>query len=183
MQVYLETERLIIRDLLESDLEGIYALDSDPLVHQYLGNNPISTYAQAEKNITFIRQQYTERGIGRWAVVHKASGEFMGWTGLKYNIDDEIIYGNKPFYDIGYRLIRRFWGKGYATESAIASLQYGFNTLKFDTIVGLAETENAASNAILKTIGLQFKHAFSYKDVVVNWYDLNKETYEQKNMS
>ena len=55
MQFYLETERLILRDLLETDVDGIFELDSDPLVHKYLGKNPIATKAQAEESIEFIR--------------------------------------------------------------------------------------------------------------------------------
>ena len=83
MKFYLETNRLILRDLRESDLDGMFALDSNPLVHKYLGNNPIQTKEEALKMIRFIRSQYEERGIGRFATIEKSSGEFMGWSGLK----------------------------------------------------------------------------------------------------
>ncbi|NND10853.1 MAG: GNAT family N-acetyltransferase, partial [Flavobacteriaceae bacterium] len=119
MNFYLETERLILRDLLESDVDGIFELDSDSLVHEYLGKKPISTIKEAEEIVGFIRDQYEKRGIGRFAAVEKSSGDFIGWSGLKFNTGEKETIGKKrDFYDIGYRLIPRFWNNGYATESA-----------------------------------------------------------------
>ena len=73
MKFYIETERLILRDLQETDLEGIFELDSNPLVHQYLGNNPIKTKEKAGEIIQFIQQQYKNLGIGRFAAIEKSS--------------------------------------------------------------------------------------------------------------
>ena len=181
MTFYLETERLILRDLLESDVDGIFELDSDPIVHQYLGKKPIKTKGEAQKTIDFIKRQYEERGIGRFAVVAKDSGEFIGWSGLKFNTGDKETIGNKSdFHDIGYRLIPRFWNKGYATESSLACLEYGFNKLGYKTIVGAAEVENVGSNKVLSKIGLNFIEEFPYEDVMINWYELKKEDYAKK---
>lgn len=66
-----ETERLILRELVVMDATDIFEMDSDPEVHLYLGNNPITTLQQAEDGIQYINKQYTENGIGRWAVVEK----------------------------------------------------------------------------------------------------------------
>ena len=85
MKFYLETERLILREIQENDIESMFELDSNSQVHQYLGNNPITTKDQAIKNISFIREQYKERGIGRFAAIEKQSGKFIGWSGLKLN--------------------------------------------------------------------------------------------------
>ena len=177
MTIHIETERLILRDVRDCDLEGMFELDSNPLVHKYLGNKPIATKDQAQGYIDSIKSQYVERGIGRFAIIEKSSGDFMGWTGLKFNTGDKEALGDKrDFYDIGYRLIPRYWNKGYASESSFPSLDYGFKEMKLETIVGCAETENLASNTILKKIGLQFKEVFPYEDVMINWYELiNKE--------
>ncbi|MBT8259830.1 MAG: GNAT family N-acetyltransferase [Bacteroidia bacterium] len=181
MKVYIETERLILRDLRAEDIDGIFELDSNPLVHKYLGNNPINSKNQAKEIIKFVQLQYKERGIGRFAAIKKSSGEFIGWSGLKLNSDKkEALNGKQNFYDIGYRLIPKFWGKGYATESSIKMLQYGFDNLKLDTIVGAAEVANIASNKILKKIGLQFINEFKYDNIPCNWYELNKEDYGKK---
>lgn len=182
MQFYLETERLILRDLLETDVDGIFELDSDPLVHKYLGNNPIKTKEKAKEIIQFVRQQYDNLGIGRFAAVEKTTGEFIGWSGLKLNTGEkEALNGKQHFYDIGYRFIPRYWGKGYATESSIKILEFGFNSLNIDTICGAAEVENIASNKVLQKIGLQFVNEFTYECGLANWYELKKEHYA-KNM-
>jgi len=176
MKIYVETERLILREILSSDAEALFELDSDPLVHRYLGNKPIKSIEAAQKAIANIRAQYLNQGIGRWAVIEKSSGDFMGWSGLKLNFE-KTMNKHSNFYDIGYRLMPRFWGKGYATESAIAAMDYGFNILNIETIVGLADVENLASNAILKKIGLKYIEDFPYEKVRVSWYELKKHEY------
>ncbi len=178
MKFYLETERLILREFRESETEGIFELDSNPEVHKYLGKNPITTYKQAEDIITFFEEQYKERGIGRFAAFEKSSGEFIGWSGLKLNTgENEELNGFTDFIDIGYRFIPRFWGKGYASESAFACLDFGFKEMNYDVIYGAADVENIGSNKILQKIGLQFVNEFGFKGVDVNWYELKKSDY------
>lgn len=179
MGLYIETDRLILRPLKESDVDGIFELDSNAEVHKYLGNNPISTKQQAEEVIAFIQKQYKERGVGRLAAIEKATGEFIGWSGLKLNTGEkEALNGFTDFIDIGYRFIPRYWGKGYGFESAKTMLEYGFNTMNYDVIYGAAEVENIGSNKILRKIGLQFVNEFSYHDSKVNWYELKKGSYK-----
>ena len=174
----IETERLIIREIRKSDLEGMFALDSSTEVHKYLGNKTIKTKEEAEKIIKFIQQQYKERGIGRFAVIEKASGNFIGWSGFKLNQGNkEEVNGFQNFIDIGYRFIPKYWKKGYGLEAAIACLDYGFNTLNFDVIYGSADIKNAGSNKILQKIGLQFVNEFTFENIKANWYELKKEDY------
>jgi RimJ/RimL family protein N-acetyltransferase len=166
--------------MLPSDAKGMFELDSNPIVHKYLGNKPVKTKQQAVDGIQFIRKQYNERGIGRFATVEKSTGDFIGWSGLKLNLDKkEELNGRRSFYDIGYRFIPRFWGKGYATESALAVLDYGFKKLNIEIIYGAAEIDNIASNIVLQKIGLQFINKFHFEGVKANWYELKKEDYEQ----
>lgn len=180
MNFYLETERLILREFQKNDIEGIFELDSNPEVHKYLGNKPITSYKQAEDNITFIQEQHKERGIGRFACIDKSSGDFIGWSGLKLNQGEkETLNGFTNFIDIGYRLIPRFWGKGYASESAFACLDYGFKQMNYDIIYGAAETGNIGSNKILQKIGLRYVNDFVFESHEAKWYELKKSDYEQ----
>ena len=179
MKVFAETERLILREILPTDIEGMFELDSNPTVHKYLGNKPVKTKSETEKIIEFIRQQYDERGIGRWAVIEKLSGDFIGWSGIKFNTGEKDSLNEKQdFYDIGYRFIPRYWGKGYATESALVALDYGFKVKQYETIAGIALIENIDSNNVLRKIGLKHIEDFKYQDTKASWYELTKEDYE-----
>ena len=160
MQPIIETERLYIRELTLADDKGMFEMDSDPLVHRFVGNNPLTTIKQCRDVIEYVRGQYKEFGIGRWAIIEKGTDEFVGWTGHKFMKGP--VNGHSGFYDFGYRLARRFWGKGYATESGHASLHYGIDTLKFKDIYAMTDVNNTASRKILEKLGFKFIEIFSY---------------------
>ncbi len=176
MEIHLETDRLILRDLMDEDVHDLFAMDSDAEVHKFLGNKPISTLAEAQKYIDAIKEQYVQNGIGRWAVVEKESGDFVGWSGFKFITDE--IGGRLDFYDLGYRFIKKYWGKGYATETAVASLNHGFTKLGYNEICGMADVEHTASNAILQKIGLVKRNEFIYDGTLHNLYSLKKEEWK-----
>jgi len=171
MKVFIETERLLLREIIEADAQGLYELDSDPEVHKYLGNKPVQNIETSRDIIKHIRKQYEENGIGRWAIIEKATNEFIGWTGLKY---EKNIRANQHYYDLGYRIKRKYWGKGIATETAVESLKYGFNQLNIREICAAAHRENAASNKILTNLGFKFLETFEYDGAIHNWYELKK---------
>ncbi|WP_405207578.1 GNAT family N-acetyltransferase [Aquimarina sp. LLG6339-5] len=177
MKVHIETERLIIRDLEEYDVQGIFELDSDPEVHEFLGKKPIKTLEEAKQIIKQIRTQYKENGIGRWAVIDKQTEDFIGWTGLKY---EQGLRKEFNYYDLGYRLRQKYWGKGIATETAIESLKYGFERLDLKEIGAAADINHLASNNILKKIGLKFIDRFDYEGVPHNWYNIKKAEWTKK---
>lgn len=176
MKIHIETSRFILRDIELFDVEAMYALDSDPEVHRFLGDNPIQTLIEAEKIIVSIRAQYEEFGIGRWAIVDKRTKSFVGWTGLKY---EQKLRKEFNYYDLGYRIIKKYWGKGIATETATASLAYGFKKLNLSKICAAADLNNIASNQILTRIGLQKNGNFVFENTVCNWYELKKSEWEK----
>lgn len=177
-QLPIETERLILRNVLPSDAGDMYRLDSNNDVHRYLGNRMNNSLDDAKKTVDYIMEQYQTNGIGRWAAIEKASGKFIGWSGLKLN-DDLTMNGHQHFYDVGYRLLPEFWGKGYATESSVAAMEYGFNVLNLDAIYGITHIENEASHRVLLKIGLNFVNNFKHEDedFQLRWYELKKEHY------
>lgn len=178
MEIFIETERLILREILPTDIDGLFELDSDPEVHRYLGNKPVTNKDQIVHVINYIRQQYIDNGIGRWAIIDKKTNDFIGWTGLKFVTD--LTNNHKNYYDLGYRLIKKYWGQGIATETAIASLDYAFDKLKADEIYAMADCENDGSNKILKKVGLKFIEKFDLDGVEHNWYKIDKTEYENK---
>jgi ribosomal-protein-alanine N-acetyltransferase len=174
--IHLTTDRLILRDLEERDVDGIFALDSDPEVLRYIGTPVMTERSEAAKVIALVRGQYQDNGIGRWAVEERATGAFVGWCGLKLEKQVRTF----PYYDIGYRLIRSHWGLGYATEAASACLRRGFEVLNYPEICAAVEAEHQASNRILRKIGMQPGEPFLFEGKLCNWCNLKKEEFLPK---
>ena len=171
MRIFVETDRLILRELLPQDELGMFELDSDPEVHRFLGNQPVKDMERIREVITFVRQQYVDNGIGRWAMVEKQTNQFIGWTGLKL-VKEEFNH-HINYYDLGYRLIRKYWGKGYATEGAIASIHYGFDTLRVEEIFATTDALNITSANVLKKAGLNFIESFVDEGSPYYWFSIN----------
>ena len=159
----IETERLILREVLTTDVEGMFELDSSPEVHKHLGNKPITKKDQAVKGIEFLQKQYKERGIARWAVIHKETNEFMGWSGIKYLNESEQMNGVYNVYELGYRFIPKFWGKGYATESAQAWVDYIFKETNVKTLNAAADIPNKGSVNVLQKVGFEITGEFVFE--------------------
>ncbi|HEY0751500.1 MAG TPA: GNAT family N-acetyltransferase [Chitinophagaceae bacterium] len=150
-----ETDRLILREFHASDAEDMFHLNADPDVIRYTHNLPFKSISEAREFILNYTH-YKDYGFGRWAVINKSDNSWLGWCGLKYTPDiDE--------YDIGFRFFKKYWNKGYATESALASIDVGFNRLKIPTIIGRAMSQNTASIRVLEKIGLVFMKKFDFE--------------------
>lgn len=172
MEIFAETERLVLREILPTDIHGMFELYADPAVYTYLKEKPVENIAQVKKSIALIRQQYSDNGIGRWAVIEKSTGDFMGWSGLK--LIKECTNNHNNYYDLGYRLIKKFWGKGIAAEAAKVSLAYGFMKLNQDSIYAMADLNNHASTNVLAKCGLKFMEIFELDGMPTNWYKITK---------
>lgn len=149
MATIIETPRLILREILpETDAAGFFELNNDPEVLRYTGDLPFESVEAAR---VFLENypQYRLHGYGRWSTLLKTTGEFLGWCGLRFS---EELGGA----DVGFRLHRRHWGQGYASEAARSSVIYGFEHLKLNTIWGKAAKANVASVRVLEKIGLCF---------------------------
>ncbi len=146
----LQTERLLLREMTEADAEHLVRLGQNPNVTRHLPDTPPVGIEEAVRILrTVILPQYAMR-IGRWAVIRRDSGEFLGWCGLKY-------YADANEYDLGYRYFQEHWVQGYATEAAHAVLEYGLAHLRNARIVGKAMAGNVASRRVLEKIGLAFE--------------------------
>ncbi|OOG69842.1 GNAT family N-acetyltransferase [Flavobacterium sp. A45] len=170
MKSYIETERLILREVISSDDEGMFELDSNPEVHRFLGNKPVKHIDESRLYIENLKQQYTENGIGRWAVILKETNEFIGWSGIK--LIKESINNHQNFYEIGYRFIQKHWGKGYATEAGLAFVDYAFNEMKVDALYAYADIGNKDSRKILEKLGMYYVNSFEYDGEEEVWYEM-----------
>lgn len=156
MKKIIKTDRLILRELNKKDSLNFYNLNSDPEVLKFTGDNPFSSISEAEKFLINY-SDYKKNGFGRWAVILKETNSFIGWCGLKLNEENLI--------DIGFRFFRKEWGKGYATESAKACIEYGFNHLNINEIIGRTSKNNISSIKVLEKINMLFWKHDSFEGV------------------
>lgn len=174
----LETSRLMLRPITPDDRDAMFRMDSNPRVHQYLGNQPLTDPAQLDAVFNALRFQYDTYGIGRYAAVEKSSGEMIGWVGLKWITEKQD--GRVEYYDLGYRLSEEFWGKGYASEAAQAWIRYAFDVLKTDQIWGMLEHENIASANVMKKSGLLYEKNFVDEEgILIDWYTITRNRFEE----
>lgn len=146
MQV-VETNRLILRPFTPEDVEAAYEMNLDEAVSRYTGDGGVVSKAEVRRRITEdIIGDYHRTGYGRLAVIEKSSQAFMGFAGLKYLEDLKET-------DLGYRLMSRYWGHGYATEAARACLETGFTQLGLSRIIALVLPENRSSIRVLDKLG------------------------------
>lgn len=169
MKTSFESERLLYRELLPSDDLALFELDSNPNVMKYLGTPVLTDISETQNLIANIRQQYQEHGIGRWAVILKETNELIGWSGLKFI---KNLNGFENNYDLGYRFMPRFWGKGYGFESAKAFADFGFNEMKLERISAYLDVNNIASQKILEKCGLHFVNTFMDEGDLCGWYEM-----------
>ncbi|HYM92607.1 MAG TPA: GNAT family N-acetyltransferase [Chitinophagaceae bacterium] len=156
MNVVIETDHLLLRTFTSVDATLIYELNLDPEVTRYTFDPIKDIYKANDVLEKTILPQYTLHNYGRWAVHLKSDFQFIGWCGLKTRPERDEI-------DLGYRFKKKFWGKGYATEAAIACIKYGFETLYLKRIVGRAMPDNKASIKVLENCGMTY-----IKDEVVD---------------
>jgi RimJ/RimL family protein N-acetyltransferase len=152
MNIILETQRLFLRRFTEADALLIRELNSQPGVLQYIPEPiPASDKEAKEIIINIILPQYKNK-LGRWAVHLKSNDEFIGWCGLKLVNKESDSYR----IDLGYRFMPSHWGKGYATEAAKSTLEYGHHHLLLEKIIAHAHIDNIASQKVLEKIGMQY---------------------------
>lgn len=154
----LRTERLLLRHWRDTDLDPWAALNADPEVRAHLGG--VRTREESAASIARFQADLTARGWGWWALEVRAGGELAGFAGL-----DPVEEG-RPFggVEIGWRLARWAWGKGYATEAARAVLAYGFETLGLAEVVAETAAENARSQAVMRRLGMTHEPAYDFTE-------------------
>jgi RimJ/RimL family protein N-acetyltransferase len=158
--VIVETERLVLRQFCLSDADAIHRVFGDPEVMRF--GDGVQTIHCVHDWLCHCLENYQQKsGIGPWAVVERSSTETIGYCGLFYFPD---VCG-QPETEIGYRLARAYWGRGYATEAVIAVRDYGFNTLGISRLIAMIDPQNIASIRVAEKAGMKYE-----KDVMFEGY-------------
>jgi ribosomal-protein-alanine N-acetyltransferase len=141
------TARLRLRPFASSDAPALHAILGQNDVLRYFPPSDPPDLARVERLVQSMLDHWQERGYGLWAVECQRTGEFMGRCGLQYLPDTGEI-------EVDYLLGRDFWGKGYATEAARASLSWGMDNLDLKRVVGVVHVDNVASQRVLEKAGM-----------------------------
>ncbi len=192
MKVFLETERLRLRQFTEDDADNLFELDSDIEVIRFAnigvikGGKPLDTDYETIQNRTLPRfLQYYQKydGYGFWAAIEKLSTQFIGWFHFRPALDSQLNL-NSGLYEasdieLGYRLRKAAWGKGYATEGSRALILKGFSELGTQRVVSSALATNAASIRVMEKAGLKFERKYLLQEIdrEVVKYALNKDKF------
>lgn len=147
----IETARTYIREFTMADAEAVLNFSNNNQVTKYTGDAGMVNNLEDAKNViqNIWLKEYKKYGYGRWAVVDKETNQVIGFCGLKY-----IPEVGMP--DLGYRFIPEFWGKGYASETAIACVNYCKQKLDIHRFFGDVMEQNIASVKVLQKVGLKF---------------------------
>ena len=168
--IVFETDRLVLKKFNLTDAQGFYELNLDPEVIRHTGDVPFASVAEAE---SFIRSydHYIRYGFGRWSVFIRDSGDYIGFCGLNYRSALVEV-------DVGFRILKRYWGQGYATEAARGCLLYGFKEYALDRIVARAMRENLASHRVIQKLGMRFQKTFAMEGADWVQYEITQEVYQ-----
>lgn len=155
--VFLETDRLVLRPFTEADVPALLALDNEPEVMRYInGGRPTTAESIRERTLPRLLHDHPCTGTrGFWAAEEKATGTFLGWFEVRPLDQDRTVV------ELGYRLNRAAWGRGYATEGARALVRKGFTDLGAERVTASTMAVNAGSRRVMEKAGLTFLRAYT----------------------
>ncbi|MCJ8279197.1 MAG: GNAT family N-acetyltransferase [Rivularia sp. ALOHA_DT_140] len=168
----IKTERLILREFRESDLDAYYQMCSDQEVMRYIGTGKVLSRAESWRSMASVIGHWYFRGYGLWAVEEQKSGEMIGrigcwkpegWIGL----------------EVGWSLRRDFWGYGFATEAGKASMDFAFTKLQQSHVISLIRPDNKASIKVAEKLGEKLEGEIEVLGTKAVIYGISKEDWEK----
>lgn len=178
MNMYLETDRLYMRPFQEQDAPHLFAMYNDPQVMRYTGDVPFKSIEQALQFVkeyeSKLRQSVDVLPILRLAAVRKEDDAFIGWAGFKY-------HPQAQFTDMGYRLMKGYWGQGYGTELVKRVIQHGFEDHCMQEIIAHVHEDNIGSQRVVEKAGMQLLHKFLWSGKVPSrHYQISYSSYDNQ---
>jgi [ribosomal protein S5]-alanine N-acetyltransferase len=173
---WLHTERLALRRFTIDDLDTLARLFADPEVTRYLGGVKDRATTEAQLHSRILDYYERHPGLGVWATIERASGQVTGFHVLNH------IQGETDL-QVGYALFTEHWGKGYATEMAIALLRHGYGTLGLAQVNAITDLGNVASQHVLLKAGLERKgeRAFAHPAYAASgpmaWFESHRDAW------
>jgi ribosomal-protein-alanine N-acetyltransferase len=170
MNRIIETDRIFLRPFCIKDIEPFAKICANPNVMRYIGDGkPVSLDIISKKIPEWI-ELYEKQKYGLMALVSKETNELIGFCGFLH----QIIDGDE-YIELGYRLDEAYWGKGIATEAAVAVRDYAFNVLEIPLLISIINHQNNASKRVAKKVGMKLMKQTNFKNVLVDVFCLKKE--------
>ncbi|MFC3994337.1 GNAT family N-acetyltransferase [Nocardiopsis sediminis] len=178
--IHTETERMVLRRFTPDDLALLVELDSDPLVMRHInGGRPTPPAVMRDEILPKILGYYDRyERLGIWAAVEKDSGAFLGW--FHFRPPKAAPPHDTGTAELGYRLRRAVWGRGYATEGSRALVRTGFADPGLHRVVALARAANTASCRVMEKAGLSLVREVSEPEGDLVEYGLDRPTWESQ---
>jgi len=151
----LATARLLLRAFTEQDADPLHRILNERDILRYFPNPAPPSRERVQQVIAGQLKHWEEHGYGWWAVERRSQAGLLGWCGLQFLPETGET-------EVGYLLDQACWGQGLATEGALASLQFGFETLGLECIVGIVHPENKASIRVIEKIGMSLVDRNTY---------------------
>ncbi len=170
--IILDTRRLILRRFTPDDAPLLHALDADPQVMRYISKGKRTPLQVITDKVLprWLAYYETSDHLGFWAAHERASGNFIGWFHLRPDrfTEEEM--------ELGYRLMRCFWGRGYASEGSRALVEKAFMEWGIDRVTARTLVGNTASQRVMEKCGLRFVERFTYPEALLpGWTEAERQ--------
>ncbi|MBS1796307.1 MAG: GNAT family N-acetyltransferase [Acidobacteria bacterium] len=165
-----ETERLLIRKFTYGDLPKLIELRADEEVIRFLGGRRLQNPEMIEKRLRYYLDCYAKFGYGMCAMHWKPTGELIGWSGLQPLEESGET-------EVGYGMIKEFWGRGIGYECARAWLDYAFTKTATERIVAVAAPENTGSWRIMEKCGMRYEKTAEHYGFECVFYGISRDEY------
>jgi len=168
----LTTPRLVLRAFSEEDVDAMHQILIGEGVLRYFPPTDPPPRDRVQRMVLGLLRHWNERGYGLWAVESQPDGELMGRCGLQYLAElDEV--------EVDFILGKAFWGQGFGTEAARASVRYGFEELGLERVVGIAHVENRASQRVLEKLGMALVEQREFFGIPCYRYAVERPAFER----
>ena len=142
-----QTERLVMRGFTDDDLDELAAINADPEVTRWVGDEHGLSREETWRRIAYFVGHWELRGFGQWALIERATGKLVGRAGL-------LRPEGWPGLEVGWLVAREHWGRGFAPEAGRASMEWAREELGADHIISLIEDENQRSARVAEKLGM-----------------------------
>jgi RimJ/RimL family protein N-acetyltransferase len=166
----IDTERLTFRKFELDDLPMLIEQRSDPDMNRYLGGTRMQNPEALAKRIRFYMGCYDSHGFGMCPMYLKETGEFIGVAGIQPLSDTDEI-------EVGYSVIKKYWGQGIGTETAKGWMKFGFNECGLERIVAVAVLENIASRRVMEKLGMSYEKTEEHYGEDCAFYAISKDDF------